>query len=497
MVLKKISILFILILASLSVVSQNAVVKISGTASSFPGKRVKLCQYADQISYTEKIIATTKTDTSGRFTFSLPLKEVVSAYIYVDNIKSLVYLEPGQQINLKFPSREELIEMESQSSLHSLIPIEVPVEFDNIDTTSLNYLIGEYNYLYNDFVANHYNELRNARNKTLINALRESTKKSFGYSSNSYFREYVRYREASMELWQKVKSDSALVVNYLDQHKPDWENTEYMYFFNQMYNKYFLKKAKKVKGDSIQYYVNDAKSYSGLIRILASDSILLPNDTLREMVLLKGLYEASKVAEFKKEGIVVVLKYIQNFSHIARHRDIAESLINAITRFEPGYPCSNFSLKDFEGNVHSSDEFKGKMTYLVFWNTWNISCMNEMAMIDTLSRQFTDKINFVAICCDEDYEKAKKQITTFKLAKWTHLYASDYRELIESYGVSSFPSFMLLDDNFKILYYPARKPSEKLSEQLWQIILKKEADIKNEKERRRIEEINNEKKSGK
>lgn len=75
----------------------------------------------------------------------------------------------------------------------------------------------------------------------------------------------------------------------------------------------------------------------------------------------------------------------------------------------------NFALKSAQGETVNFDVFKGKVVFLNFWATWCPPCLAEMPDIHRLYEDMDDdmdkdKIAFVMIAGDNDFEKAKRFI---------------------------------------------------------------------------------------
>ena len=67
----------------------------------------------------------------------------------------------------------------------------------------------------------------------------------------------------------------------------------------------------------------------------------------------------------------------------------------------------NLKLADRDGNIHSLEDFKGKVIFLNFWATWCPPCVAEMPGIDKLHEQMDNDVAFVLLSFDDDFEKAK------------------------------------------------------------------------------------------
>ncbi len=75
---------------------------------------------------------------------------------------------------------------------------------------------------------------------------------------------------------------------------------------------------------------------------------------------------------------------------------------------DPAKASYNFTLIDEQGNEVPFSKFKDQAVFLNFWATWCPPCIAEMPDIDELYHSIgKEKIRFVLISEDDDFEKAK------------------------------------------------------------------------------------------
>ncbi len=77
--------------------------------------------------------------------------------------------------------------------------------------------------------------------------------------------------------------------------------------------------------------------------------------------------------------------------------------------------------------------------------------------------EFGDKITFLTVSLDQEM-KTIIRYRNEKGFKWTFLYNGMQYDLLKSYQVSTFPVFVLISADGKILQYPAYKPSEQIED---------------------------------
>ncbi|WP_225035709.1 TlpA family protein disulfide reductase [Winogradskyella sp. SM1960] len=102
----------------------------------------------------------------------------------------------------------------------------------------------------------------------------------------------------------------------------------------------------------------------------------------------------------------------------------------------------NLKLMDFEGNIVSLEDLKGKVIFMNFWATWCPPCVAEMPSINKLHNEMGDDVAFVMLSFDKDFKKAKAfnkrkgyDFPTYKLA-------SNLPEMFES---TALPTTFVID----------------------------------------------------
>lgn len=71
-------------------------------------------------------------------------------------------------------------------------------------------------------------------------------------------------------------------------------------------------------------------------------------------------------------------------------------------------PAPAFSLKDYEGQTRTLEEFKGTPLVINSWAAWCPFCRNELPDFARVQREFAGKVIFIAIDRAESREVAKR-----------------------------------------------------------------------------------------
>lgn len=125
-----------------------------------------------------------------------------------------------------------------------------------------------------------------------------------------------------------------------------------------------------------------------------------------------------------------------------------EAMLNPlrINKFVPG-----FNITTLDGKSISLSDLRGKYVLLDFWATWCAPCMAEMPFIKEI-RKDNNPDNFVIIGISQDRDKNKLIATIKKEAmNWMHYYDMNGK-ISRLYGVSIFPTLVLIDKEGKLLY---------------------------------------------
>ena len=114
----------------------------------------------------------------------------------------------------------------------------------------------------------------------------------------------------------------------------------------------------------------------------------------------------TEVIGFAQRGLLATGLMNPDVAEIAqaRNNENTEAITEKLSLTEGDY---NLKLTDRDGNIHSLEEFKGKVIFLNFWATWCPPCVAEMPSIDKLHEEMGDDVAFVLLSFDDDFEKAK------------------------------------------------------------------------------------------
>lgn len=453
--IKKVILLSLILTSILNIRAE--ITKISGRLPGAEGFEIRLIGYSDLITFTEVVIARNIVDPAGNFFLEADLNETSPASLDLDYYNAKLVLEPGKTYNLECDPVDMVSQFrpfyEKDDIIFSIVPE---------DKLELNFLISSFNISYNKFITDNFDNIYLRRKKSLVDTFRIETEQQYSTINNSYFIDYITYKIAQTELSAGSVNKPFLFKKYLDNEPVLYFNTEFMHFFNQFFNGYITGESKSITLAELENAINKQKNLSALSSIISNDT-LLKGERIRELVMLKTLYELYYNPDFFSENILVFLNEISQKSEFAEHQLIATNIAKTVTNLQKGTKAPDFTLPDLSGSIFTLSDFYGKPVYLSFLTTWTNACLAEFDLMEKLYMDYGSKINFVTISLDKDITTIRRYAVEKKF-EWTFLFNGTGYDLIHAYGIKTFPLFVLIDYEGRIFQYPAYKPSEIIEE---------------------------------
>lgn len=106
--------------------------------------------------------------------------------------------------------------------------------------------------------------------------------------------------------------------------------------------------------------------------------------------------------------VIAVLAVLAGVFLLSRSNDATPSAPRAGESKSGADQFAGFSLKDYSGNVITSDQFQGKPLVINSWAAWCPFCKQELPDLAAAQKEFGDKVRIVAIDRGESLDVAKK-----------------------------------------------------------------------------------------
>jgi hypothetical protein len=188
---------------------------------------------------------------------------------------------------------------------------------------------------------------------------------------------------------------------------------------------------------------------------------------LRELLLLKGIYEVYSQEYYELNKEVDLLNKLMDNSPYAAHRLIALHIKQKITHLKENYLAPNLNIKGPKG-VFNALNNGSKYTYLSFFNSWDESFQEEMALMETMTEKYGDDLEIVCIAVDQDtlqFDVLKKEYG--KKIRFVHYNFQsevllDFRIQefrLDRYDIKAATKHYLIDPDGYLVFSPAKAPT--------------------------------------
>ncbi|MES2286660.1 MAG: TlpA disulfide reductase family protein [Bacteroidota bacterium] len=447
--MKKLFLFFFSFLLHFLSQSQNVIIK--GLAVTYENQEIGVWVRNDYISNTEKQLTFSTIDSAGNFLLEFNSNEIQYVTIKIAKNIASMYIEP----NVTY----EIIVMQPDSTTYQNPNLEhdVKLSIRLKSKVEINALTMDYDKKFDDFLSVEYRSFVSRSPQAKIDSFKLAMHKFYEPVKNNYFDAYLTYTIAALE--EKIqKSEKKLFASYIDGKPILYSHPEYLNFFNTFYKQKLQRIALSEQGATINFQINDRGSLSGALAVLKTDAFL-QNDTICELVLIKGLYESYYDGTFSRGSIVAILEQIIAESKIAEHQRIAKNILNSFSKLHAGAIAPYFGLPDKTGRTHSMDELRSKKyVYILFFDANCTSCLQQMKVIPSLKKKYGTRIEFVSISVDKNNADFKKFCLQNPKFDWLLLYDNSGVELKNKYEIRSLPACFLIDPEGKFVQAPAEGP---------------------------------------
>lgn len=451
---------FLLNCISFLSIAQQVVIK--GTAPSYEYKEISVWGVNDYISHTQRKLTYSIVDSAGSFLVELSTKEIQYVTLRIDKNIASMYIEPN--------ATYEVIMHQPDSTTYQNKNIfqDVQLSIKLKSKTEINALTMDFDKRFDDFTSFYYRDFVKRAPKHAIDSFKIVIHQYYSDVKNSYLDTYVDYSIASLE--EKTNySTEKLFEAYLDKKPIQYSNPEYMNFFNTFFKQKLHNFSLTKKGNPLYFEIDKRGSFSGAMLVLERDPYL-KNDTIRELVLLKGLLESYYDNSFTKENIIGVLKQITEESKNTIHQQIASNILNSFSKLKSGSMAPFFSLPDKTGKTVSLDELRTKRyVYLTFFDNNCSECLPQFKVIASLKKTYGERIAFVSIMTTKSSSDLKNFCAKNPSYDWAFLYDIT-GEIKDLYEVQSLPTYYLIDPEGKFIQAPAEGPNGDIDRAFYDIV---------------------------
>ncbi len=442
---------------------------VSGVSKSYAGDEIVFYRYADLITMAEEEMGRCKVDKSGAYSCQIKTSETVYLFSHLGIYRIYFFAEPGKSYKLVLPQKES--KSESQRLNPFFRETELFVGIANIDKNDLNYQINSFDLSFNEkfdvLIKDAYKGKTNVNFDSIIITLESR----YAQYNNSYFNTYRYYRYGLLKQLTYIQKARSTSEQYFLNKPVKYNNMAFMELFNLVYDKYFIFFSRTEKGNAVFKNITQDKSYSALKKTLATDNVL-SNDTLKELVILKGLHDGFFDDKFSRSALLIILDSLYFNSKIPEHLIIAENIRAKVTHLLAGFVPTPFELYNSKGKLVKLSDFEGKYVYLNFCTSSSYTCLQEFSLLQKLYEKHKQMLEIVTICVDND----KNDITNLLKNtgyEWTFLHYGNKPEIVKDFDIRAYPTYFLIGPDRKLVLSPAPSPQEDFEIKFFKILRSK------------------------
>jgi peroxiredoxin len=216
-------------------------------------------------------------------------------------------------------------------------------------------------------------------------------------------------------------------------------------------------KIQNSKGDSIIL----SNHYGKYVAISNKNGVYRFTEIIKDPDFLNFSIGNNQLTLLMFSGDTLELNFdLNDFANTLSFTGKVAELNKNLSLISSGKLAPDFSLKDSKGKIIKLSDFKGKYVYIDVWNTSCSPCRKEFPVMEGLIEKYkNNNIAFIGISLDKSEETWLKFIEKKKL-KGIQLYGEGWdSKFVKNYFIKFNPRFILIDDNQKIVYLSAPRPS--------------------------------------
>ena len=451
--------------------------KISGLVKSLTDKEINIMEYGNPFNFDAE--NKVKIDAKGNFETELKLKEGQYYYVVYKRQSQLVYLNPGDDLEMTFDGRKINTTVEYLGSAKETNDfLKERVRMDKVSQQMINQDGVKYGLYHLEWEA--YQKTI-GDNKAVMQTALDKFKK--GKSSKGNIARFINLEQANIDgTWglfymqypahhahftKKAPIDVLAGVDYSvvgkDLLKDDASllmSKSYRDFLNQ----YVLALTEKKLIESKTL----VRSKSEFInRTYQNTDSVFEWKWLQEYAKTRLLYE-----QIDKHGITNMEKSVNDYRTLAIKRNEYKVAVQKVwdkwALTMPGAQAPEIVGTDIDGKEVKLSDFKGKLVYIDVWATWCGPCRKEIPFLKATEEKYHGKdVVFLSVSIDKDKNKWEKMVVDQALGGiQIHMPGGWGADICKKYNITGIPRFMLIDKEGKVINTKTFRPSQNVGELL-------------------------------
>lgn len=434
----------------------------------YKNKAFKIEVVRDFITFKKITLVSGTSGKHGDFNVELDIRNTSFLFVSFEKVQRTFYAEPGKSyyIDIKVP-------LEGLSNKEKVFTKNIAgAKIINTHKKELNYLIDTLDYACSKFLQNNVAERKDKKRVALFI---ETLRVEFEGIKSTYFQEYLRYKEAELMLYPFRNSRKSFATEYFNKEKSIGGNVQKMHVFSSFF-KGNLRFNILIDDRSPFHDKFNKGDLESCLRLIYKSNT--NNRELRELLLLKGVYEVHSQEYYKLRKEVNILDQLISTSAYPINREIALHIKQNITHLKESYPAPPLKI---EGKNEQFDLAlnKNKYIYLCFFNAWDVSFDKEVEIMEMFKNKYKKELEIVCVSVDMDtlnfselkakYQNDIKFIHyNFQSEVMFNYNIEDFR--LDRYEIENIAKYYLIDPDGYLVFSPAKSPTRGFHKDFQRII---------------------------
>jgi hypothetical protein len=458
--------LLLLIVENGSLQATDHTTVLKGRHTDYAGDTITFLTYSNMLSFSEEEICSCAVDDSGYFKCRIDLTAVRHVFTYLGVYNCYLYAEPGMVYDIRLPRKREKSLQNLVDPLFEETAIHLSVKAENRSSGIPPYQDGELNFTiraFNDSFYPYYYKFvisayGNRVDRKELNKAVQEIREPFDSIPGSYLNTYIDYRIGLLEHYGSQVSNKRIIEEYFLGKPVRHLNPAYMELFNEVFKDYLISFAEAYPAAGLPRVVNRDVDYLKANEILEKEASLR-NDSLREMVLLKGCYDGFYDGKNIPSSMIQMLDSLKSRTGNEFLQAAVRDIMLEITKILPGYEPPDFALYTSDSTLVRLSDYQGEYVYLNFCNSFGYYCVREFEYLRILHQRLKDKLSIVTILVDESIDNMSELVKGNNYP-WTFLHFSNQPDVLEGYDIRTYPAYFLVGPEGKLILSPAPSPVE-------------------------------------
>ena len=468
---------FILLFGILSWTIPTWSIQIAGSFPLGVNQTMTLEVCRDFISEKREVIGRIPIDASGNFSFDIPIETPAHVFFFrLGRWEGIFYGETTGQYQVELPTLKTAGPIQFDKA-------EIPVLWVS-GSDDLHKRVLTYYKDYNNFLEEHYFDFAaetsigkeeqrvhlkkkghdldmmpesNTKNDSIqiaqfgqiVKSFDDSLQQVLPLNQVKFLNTLHQYSMARLYLIAKSPRTELMQQHFGSNNAPAYYHPAYVQALELYFSDFFIKGPNKFVQDSKKVFSNpiDIKR----IELLLDEYQLLVASPHRLAAIITFLQHGFNNQSIGSMTYQMLLQQIadrgltQSPDFSSAERTVCFALLENSRKCIQGWAMPAVQGKDLKNKHWDMTLNAGKLTYVLFYATWNAYAMKQLQAIEKLAIKFNGAAQFVAVCMDEE-ESTWKAAVQNKKWKTQMVYLGNQPELREELCLSNIPLSFLLDD---------------------------------------------------